>query len=101
MIGAVAVIVAPVVVTAILSDAPWLPPERIKVAGEALPSVGYIVGDSEGWTTILKQDTRLLNRVRSTTIESRTVCTLPGRENGVRTIWRVFAPDPATYPTCA
>jgi hypothetical protein len=100
-VGAACVVVAVGVATFLWSavdDRPWVAAEKFRVGGVVI--VGYPMSESE-WTTILREDSRTIVRVRSDEIAARALCEVD-RSTSLRSVAQVFVNDrhPAPYPTC-
>lgn len=93
---ALGAIAATVVVQVLSATGMWLPAERIGVREQVM--VGYVVDEAEGWTTVLTEEDRAIERVRTATVRSREVCSLRDQWIWDRPIHAVLYAD--TTPSC-
>lgn len=82
---------------------PWLPPERIEVGGRTL--VGYVLGSDSGWTSVLAEPQRRVERFRDGDITAREICTFEGRTGDLSATLlelasKYVARRPQTNPDC-
>ena len=95
--------------TALISDPalrqsvamPYVPPERVELEGVVEPLIGYVldVDQSGQWTTIMTESSREVVVVPSTTVMSRTVCTLePHTDTTPR--WPVVPASASSAESC-
>ncbi len=56
----------------LLDRSVWLPAEKLALGGEEI--VGYVIGDSEGWITVLTHADRQLIRIPSDRVTNRALC---------------------------
>jgi hypothetical protein len=56
-----------------LSDAVWLPAERIVLVGRA-PMTAYVVNETTDWATVLVNSDRTIEIVKTSEISARAVC---------------------------
>jgi hypothetical protein len=82
-----------------ITYAMWLPHEAVVTQnhphGRMTTAVGYVLDDSDGWTTLLQSQSRIIIRLKSTTITQRKVCHLaqtPGSPLGRPTLWGIIEP---------
>lgn len=79
---------------------PWLPREAIEIQGDLLD--GYVVSDSNGWTTVLTHEPRQVVRFPSSSMTSRKLC-----QDSTTDWWEepailLFGRDrPTEYPPCS
>ncbi|NVM96091.1 hypothetical protein [Arthrobacter wenxiniae] len=83
-----------------MSDQPWLPAENITLASGKI-EVGYVVSTSDGWSTILIDKPRLVERLHSAEILARETCVTADSYNSRQTVWSFSAPTMPTYPRCS
>jgi predicted nucleic acid-binding Zn ribbon protein len=92
----------------LIDDHVWLPPESLGLRDRD-PTVGYVVGEQGGWTTILGEAHRSVFRVRSEAVETRRVCRLITGQTGGwlfidysqrSPLEMVFFPDDPVPPSC-
>ncbi len=82
-------------------EQPWVPAEALVLRGHGAPSdmhlrsgtlqlskypVVYVLDESDGWTSALDADTRLLIRIPSSSIAARAVCHHRSQLHGARTL---------------
>lgn len=75
----------------------WLPAEVLVLRGEP-PLTGYVISESEGWTSVLVDETRQVIRLHSATVIERHVCEAPGQRLD-RTLLQMTTGGPET-PDC-
>src|SRR5690606_7481874 len=58
---------------AVLSNTPWLPPERIVARGHE-PFTAYVLDEDERSVTVMYEDPRQIARLDQAEVQSRTIC---------------------------
>jgi hypothetical protein len=76
---------------------PWLPAEIVVPLGKG-PEVAYVVESDSVWTTLMLNDGRTIQILRTEDIESRSVCDLNG--GGNRSLLDLLDSDPSDNPRC-
>ena len=64
-----------ILIYVILSTEMWLPAEKLDVPSQP-EFVGYVIGESSEWTTVLREKERSIIRIPTRTIASREPCNL-------------------------
>ncbi|MEU7425969.1 hypothetical protein [Streptomyces sp. NPDC040750] len=79
---------------------PWVPAELISLKDKKA-EVGYVISAGDSWTTVLTEDSRIVVRIPSAKITSRTICGLT-KEGRVRTqtIYTYFRSGKPVYKPC-
>lgn len=86
----------------LLNDQPWLPTERIVIDGGDA-TVGYVVGSSSEWVTVLLDDNREIQYVLPSSVEERVMCRTGDLRPRQDTIWQLLSGErgeAAQYPEC-
>jgi hypothetical protein len=54
----------------------WLPAEKITVADQAQPTVGYVLSTSDSWFVVLTEQDRTIDYIKASAVVGRSVCSL-------------------------
>lgn len=84
----------------LLSSTPWRPAERLTLEN-GRSQIGYVVGEGD-WTTILIENPRQIQRIKSSTITVRSVCDVHSKSAAwTRSIADLITSTQVpTYPRC-
>lgn len=52
----------------------WLPAEEVGMKKGGQPTVGYVLGTSDGWMTLLREPDRTVAKIPMNEVKSRTIC---------------------------
>lgn len=77
-------------VTAALTDDPWLPAEEVALAGIDEPIVAYLAAIDGDWSMLLVEADRRLMYVKTRDVHERTVCRLKGRGDSPATLYELL-----------
>lgn len=84
----------------VASDSSWIAAEKIFVERHRQPVIGYVIGTSDGWTTVLTEQTRTIVRYRDQTVVRRVTCAVEGHSR-TRVVFKyLYGGSDAKYTKC-